>query len=268
MMMTMTTVRWTMARLSFRRMLSWQKRPVSAQILLVILSSCTNRCQLLLERRCARTIAALALELSIGYIPDLLCRFLYGQLNPHDARDPNEVPLESCPQYNGKINVFNSASSRFFAPSDLSGIGGMRCEHIRACPMWRNEHPRYDCIFVNTNPDLEGMAGLDVARVLTFFSFSYRAVLYPCAVVRWYDIVGDSPDKNTGMWVVRPSRRANNSPNISIIHVDTIYRAAHLIPIYGTRFISPNLQHYQSYDSFQRYYVNKYADHHAFEIAS
>jgi hypothetical protein len=54
---------------------------------------------------------------------------------------------------------------------------------------------------------------------------------------------------------------------MSIIHIDSIYHAAHLIPVYGTQFVSHDPKYYQSYDSFRAYYVNKYADHHAFEIA-
>ncbi|KAG1796311.1 uncharacterized protein HD556DRAFT_1467804 [Suillus plorans] len=220
------------------------------------------------QRNRARTVSALALELSIPQLPNMLSRFLFAQLNPNDPRDPLQIPPADCPQYDERISVFNSACSRFFAPSDLSGIGGMRREHIRACPAWRKEHPRYDCIFVNTNPDLEGMRGMDVARVLTFFSFTYRAETYPCAVVRWFDTLGELPDDDTGMWMVQPAHHANNAPHIAIIHVDSIYRAAHLIPVYGSRFIPPNLQHYQTYDSFRRFYINKYADHHSFEIAS
>ncbi|KAG1728405.1 uncharacterized protein EDB91DRAFT_1060620 [Suillus paluster] len=56
--------------------------------------------------------------------------------------------------------------------------------------------------------------------------------------------------------MVQPAHHANNAPYISIIHIDTIYRAAHLIPVYGTQFVSPNLQHYQTYDSFHKFYVN------------
>ncbi|KAG2743052.1 hypothetical protein P692DRAFT_201841927 [Suillus brevipes Sb2] len=202
-------------------------------------------------------LSKLALELSIPQLPNMLSHFLFAQLNLNDPRDPSEVPLATCPQYDKRINIFNSACSRFFAPSDLSGIGGMHREHIHACPAWRKEHPRYDCIFVNVDPDLDRMRGMNVARVLTFFSFTYRTEIYP-----------NSPDEDTGMWVVRPAHHANHAPNISIIHVDLIYRAAHLIPVYGSQFISLNLWHYQTYDSFQKFYVNKYADHHAFEIAS
>lgn len=131
-----------------------------------------------LERKRAHTIAALAIELSIPHLSNLLRRFLFGQLNPNDPHDPSEVPLAYCPHFDDKISVFNSACSRFFAPSDLSGIGGMRREYIRACPIWRNKHPRFDCVFVNTNADLNGMRGMSVARVLTFFSFTYKQELY------------------------------------------------------------------------------------------
>ncbi|KAF8553111.1 hypothetical protein OG21DRAFT_1414849, partial [Imleria badia] len=50
--------------------------------------------------------------------------------------------------------------------------------------------------------------------------------------------------------------------------IDTIYRAAHLIPVYGKHFVPPFLHPMQSYDSFRLFYVNKFADHHSFEIAS
>ncbi|KAG2121944.1 hypothetical protein DEU56DRAFT_926912 [Suillus clintonianus] len=164
--------------------------------------------------------------------------------------------------------IFNSACSRFYAPSDLSGIGGMRIEHIRACPMWRNEAPRYDCVFVNVGSEDVGIRGLEVARIRAFFSFNYGGTTYPCAVLRWFDIIGDSPDEDTGMWMVRPACGANNAAIYNIIHVDTIYRAAHLIPVYGRRFLRRDITLHNSYDTFRTFYVNKYADHHSFELAS
>jgi len=111
------------------------------------------------------------------------------------------------------------------------------------------------------------MRGLEVACVIAFFSFSLRAVRYPCAVIRWFDKVGDDADEDTGMWVVRPGYSANHAPAHAVIHIDSIYRAAHLIPMYGTQFVPWELKFYQSYDSFRAYYVNKFVDHHAFEIA-
>ncbi|KAG1814095.1 hypothetical protein EV424DRAFT_1564563, partial [Suillus variegatus] len=215
----------------------------------------------------AQTIPELAEELDIPHLSDLLRRFLFQQMHPDDPRDPSNVPLSECPLYLSKIAVFNSASSRFYAPSDLSGIGGMRTEHIRSCPSWRGGHSRNDCVFVNTDSSLPGMQGLEVARVCAFFSFQYRGEVYPCVVVRWFDKIGDAADEDTGMWMVRPGEGANNTAGYAIIHIDAIYRAAHLIPVYGTEFLPPELKFYHSYDAFRAYYVNKYADHHAFEIA-
>ncbi|KAG1855909.1 hypothetical protein F4604DRAFT_1883171 [Suillus subluteus] len=221
------------------------------------------------ERNRARNVLALAEELNLPRFPDLIRRFLFEQTRrPDDDRDSAEIPLAGCPRFEGQISVFNSASSRFYAPSDISGIGGMRVEHICACPLWRNEAPHNDCIFINIGSSTEGIRGLEVARVRAFFSFKYGGEIFPCAIVHWFDVIGDSPDKDTGMWMVRPAYSTNHAPLHSIIHVETIYRAAHLIPIYGTRFFPPNVNLHTSYDAFRAYYVNKYVDHHAFEIAS
>ncbi|KIK34572.1 hypothetical protein CY34DRAFT_97728 [Suillus luteus UH-Slu-Lm8-n1] len=78
------------------------------------------------ERKRARTIPDLSAELAIPHLYNILRQFLFGQVNLDDKRSPSEVPLTCFPQFNGKIQVFNSVSSTFYAPSDRSGIGGMR----------------------------------------------------------------------------------------------------------------------------------------------
>ncbi|KAI6017634.1 hypothetical protein PISMIDRAFT_119762 [Pisolithus microcarpus 441] len=144
----------------------------------------------------------------------------------------------------------------------------MHREYIHSCPMWRNAGPHYDCVFIITNPQSEDMSGLDVARILCFFSFKYQGTFYPCAVIHWFDHVRDGPDAATGMWVVRPGYRTHNFQNIAIVHINTIYRAAHLIPVYAVHNInSADVRPHHSYDTFHSFYVNKYADHHAFKIA-
>ncbi|KIK81549.1 hypothetical protein PAXRUDRAFT_155864, partial [Paxillus rubicundulus Ve08.2h10] len=135
-----------------------------------------------------------------------------------------------------------------------------------SCPMWQNEGLRYNCVFVVTDTDAGGMCGMNVAHVLCFFSFNYWGTTYPCAVIRWFDRVGDGPDKDTGMWIVRPSFNMRNLPNITIVHVDSIYPAAHLIPVYGEALIPPEIKPHHCYDIFRTFYVNKFVDHHAFEI--
>ncbi|KIK20998.1 hypothetical protein PISMIDRAFT_12622 [Pisolithus microcarpus 441] len=215
----------------------------------------------------AATIVALADELHIPNLSELVRAFLVGQLYPDNNHDPTDIPHLECPGYEGRISIHNSASSTFYAPSNLSGVGGMHCEYIRAAPMWRQEGPRYDCAFVITDPELEGMHGMDVARILCFFSFKAGGIFYPCAIVRWFDRLGEAPDELTGMWMVRPSFTSNHQCNLAVIHVDTIFRAAHLIPIYGRDFVPREISPCHSYDAFYGFYVNKFADHHAFEIA-
>ena len=99
-----------------------------------------------------------------------------------------------------------------------------------------------------------------------FFSFPYRGAHYPCVVICWFNKIGDEPDEDMGMWKVRLSILPNHWLHFAVIHIDTIYRAAHLIPIYGNRTISRDVRPHHSYDVFCACYVNKYADHHAFEI--
>jgi hypothetical protein len=144
----------------------------------------------------------------------------------------------------------------------------MRREWIRATPSWRKGPPRYDCVFVTTDEAAEGFRGLDVVRVALFFSFDFRGTTYPCALVRWMSCCGDEPDEDTGMWVVKPELDADGSPSSSIVHLDCILRAAHLIGVYGDEVIPIELSFDQSLDAFRAFYVNRFIDHHAFEIAS
>ncbi|KAI6096588.1 hypothetical protein F5141DRAFT_1220658 [Pisolithus sp. B1] len=213
----------------------------------------------------ARTVTELAAELNLQHLPTILEEFLLQQLDAYDNCDSD---LPEWPTYGNKITVVNAAAALFYAPSDISGIGGMWREYIRSCHSWQNGAPRYDCAFVNTDSGLKGMYGLDIVRILAFFSFVSQSKRYPCAVVQWFDRVGDKPDTDTGMWIVRPAFTAQRRPSIGIIHVDTLYRAAHLIPLYATRPVSRNLKPHHSYDSFTAFYINKFIDHHAFSLLS
>lgn len=144
----------------------------------------------------------------------------------------------------------------------------MRRERIRAVESWRNGPGRYDTVFVNVDPSAKGMRGLDVARVRLFFSFSLEGVQYPCALVHWFSRVGDSPDDKTGMWVVKPvADEPDGESRATILHLDTIVRGAHLLPVFGHRHVSRTSSSTDTLDRFTSFYVNKYADHHSFEIA-
>jgi len=163
-----------------------------------------------------------------------------------------------------KISVFHSAIAKFHAPSDPSGTHGMRHKRIHSTPSWRGREPRRDCAFVGKDERESGMRGMDIVRVILFFSFEYGGIYYPCALVERFKTV--QLDPVTGMWVVQPdivrSRRHQ-----SVLHLDAFYRGAHLIPVYGKEKLPVDFHYSDSLDAFRAFYVNKYIDHHANEIA-
>ncbi|KAG2135989.1 hypothetical protein DEU56DRAFT_871547 [Suillus clintonianus] len=234
----------------------------------MLYGTCASSYTTYFERKHARTILNLGKELHLPELPTLLQYFLYDQLYADDNHTSADVPLLRCPNYTGRIQVVNSAVATYFAPSDPSGVGGMHREHIRSTPSWRGGPPRYDCVFVSMDNTTDGINGMDIARVLSFFSFSFRNTVWLCAVVHWFKRIGSKPDEDMGMWMVRPSMNDDQSHEISIIHVDSIFRAAHLVPMFGDKFVPEHVNFHNSLDAYMGFYVNRFADHHAFEIAS
>ena len=196
----------------------------------------------------------------------LIQQFLYAQEHLDSNSSADQAPI-NLPPFHEKITIYPSAVATFYSPSDISGIKGMRYERIRAIGSWRKGPPRYDCIFVETDPDAPGMRGLDIARVRLFFAFTYNGIRYPCALIHWFSRVAESADGGTGMWVVEPDSEDDGKPFTSVIHLDAAVRAAHLLPVFGEGFVSRTLAFTDTLDEFRSFYVNRYVDHHAFEIA-
>jgi len=213
-------------------------------------------------------VVDIALQINQPTFPELIRRFLYDQKYPDCRITSAGVSLDVCPRFSETISVFSSAAVTYYAPSDSGGLHGLRREHIRATPSWRRGPARYDCAFVNSRPELEGMLGLDVVRIFLFFSFTYESVTYPCAFVRWYNLLDVNPDEDTGMWVVQPEEESDGSPTVSVIHLDCIFRAAHLLPIYASSNnpIPHSLSLHETLDTFTAFYVNKFIDHHTFHL--
>ncbi|KAI5984735.1 hypothetical protein EDD15DRAFT_2375005 [Pisolithus albus] len=215
----------------------------------------------------ARSVPALAIELGIPTLSTLIGQFLYEQLQC-ESISPS-AGARRLPVFAGALKVFHSATATFVSPSDPSGIGGMRREKIRAIPVWHHGPARYDTLFVSTDDTFNGMLSMEVARVLCFFSFIYtNGYSYSCALIHWFDRIADEPDDLTGMWMVRPSFMADGSKNLSVIHVDSIVRGAHLLPIFGREQVPRSVDFHNSLDIYRGFYVNRFADYHAFELAS
>lgn len=111
------------------------------------------------------------------------------------------------------------------------------------------------------------ISGYVVARVLLLFSFEYAGEDFPVALVWWYTLSDDSGnrDVDTGMWLVEREYR-NGNPSLEVVHVDTIFRAVHLLPFFGQQQVPRQFSHHKTLDTYAMFYVNKFADHQSFEI--
>jgi hypothetical protein len=68
------------------------------------------------------------------------------------------------------------------------------------------------------------------------------------------------------MWVVHPDT-TDGVRDRTVLHLETFLCAAHLIPVYGNGQMPLDFHFSYSLNAFEGYYVNKYIDHHAHEIA-
>lgn len=171
------------------------------------------------------------------------------------------------PHLQESIKVYTSAVAIYYAPSDISGIHGVARERIHATPSWGKKRiPRYDTVFVVTG-DEPGMKGLDIARVHLIFSVEHRGKTYPCALIQWYSKLEDEPDSLTGMWRVSPDFDESGRPAREVISLDTIIRASHLLGDPDNRPLPPDVTFVTALSKFKAFFVNKYVDHHAYEIA-
>ena len=71
---------------------------------------------------------------------------------------------------------------------------------------------------------------------------------------------------NTGMGQVEPDFNAKEEALYAIIHFDTMICTAHLIGE-SNGPLSTLITYISALDMFDTFYVNKYLDHHVYEIA-
>lgn len=208
--------------------------------------------------------------------PNLTCliqEFIYEQQHPGSSA----CDIANLPQFYKKITIHTAATPTFHAPSNLSNVGGMKCEHIHAVGHWRKGPGHYDTMFINTSSNnasdntgdlsVHGVLGLEVARAHLFFSFALDGVKYQCALVHLFSHTTDMPHNVTSMHVIKPDHLPNGWPATAIIHLDTVFRAAHLLPVFSAHpTLSKHQQFEQTLDLFSQFYVNRYINHHAFKV--
>jgi hypothetical protein len=207
----------------------------------------------------------LATKINQPTLPELIRRFLFDQLVDDDTLSA-DIPLSGCPLFQGRISVFYSATSYFYAPNEQSGMGGMHRQVIRSNPRWRKSYCRYDTVLIQVGNEDEVLSGMQVGRILALLQFQHRDVTYPCAFVEWFVPDGDAPDDATKMWIIKGEETLDMRRNVGLVHIDTIVRPVHLIAVYGNMRIPVNFHFSYSLDVFDRFYLNHYSDYNVHEL--
>ena len=219
-----------------------------------------------------RDVDTLAIEYKQANLRELVRRFLYDQVHASDPDpyldddgnpiDSSSVDLSECPQVYGNIAVHRVAHATFYAPTELAGTAGMHRELIRANPSWRG-HPRFDTVLINTDADEPGMQGMTVGRVMGLMAIQHNGTRYPSALIDWYEKVSEVPSNVTGMYEIQPELDENGQQVTSIVHIDAIFRAVNLSPVFRGTTIPLDFHYSYSLDAFETFYVNKYGDYHS-----
>jgi hypothetical protein len=205
-----------------------------------------------------RNLEKLAEHVSQPKLPLAFRQFLFILDHPDQ---PSPSAIDDCPQFQGEIKVYHSAVASFYTPSDCCGVGGICHEQIRSTPSFHG-HPCHDTVFIvldDTKP------GMEIGRVLLFFSFSYRRKSYSCVLINWY-VHDDEPDADTGMWTVQLECDRRGTPTVQVVQLETIARGAHLLPIYGKERVPDDFSYHDALDSFNSFFLNHFIDHHAHEF--
>ncbi|KAF9552778.1 hypothetical protein CPC08DRAFT_768043 [Agrocybe pediades] len=214
------------------------------------------------DHRCPKYLYPLADYLNEPGLPTAFNTFLYSLRHPKRS-----IPADVNAQVNfcGKIYVFRSATTRFYAPSDLCGMYGMYRQQLRCSPAWYGK-PRYDTAFV-VKDDRQGMMGMQVARLHLLFSFIEKEDVVECALVSWYPLASKDRDPDTGMWIVKPEGTPTLAQRpVQVIPLQSIARGAHLLPRYGVGTLPHFVTYSNALNAFSEYYVNPYIDHHCHEF--
>ena len=187
----------------------------------------------------------------------------------HSNKDaPNDIEaLPPWPRY-ATIRVYHHAHATFYSPSDMSGWEGMHSEIIQCTPCWHKECAHYNTVLLKLN-DVSSIASMVVTRVRLFFTlhlWDNQNTVYLCTLVDHYKILGRQPDHVMSMWKVSLDKVNNNQVLQSVEPLDSIVCAVHLLPVFGTGYIPDHWPYSLTLDSFQQFYINKYADHHSHQI--
>jgi hypothetical protein len=220
-------------------------------------------------------IRDLASHVGVRRLPGLVARYLLGSVCSISEDDSywetfdedrwEDALRDKCVRV-GKVSTFHSVTMRYYSPIDLDGSrGGELKEIIRANPHYRGD-PRYDTILIETDPERTGMSGLDVAQLKLVFTCQVNEKVIPLVLIQWFQKVSDTPDRDTGMWIVEREACVDQTPHYSVLHIDCIFRSVHLLPVFGPDPVTTGLGAHDVLQEFPQFFVNAYSDYHLHEV--
>ncbi|KAF9526304.1 hypothetical protein CPB83DRAFT_817335 [Crepidotus variabilis] len=191
-------------------------------------------------------------------LPSAFRRFLWSILNPDSDIPIHTVPLDECPSFTSRIQVYHSATAYYSGKGDHRGESETYHERIRSVPSQGTSLPRRDAIFIQMNPDQTEMA---IARVQLFFAFKFRAKQYSCAFVQWFEYLEPDP---SGLWTAK-LELLDDQPSMAVIELDRVVRRAHLLPNFKTA-LPPLRDIPQPSNISQSLSLNPYVDYHTYRF--
>jgi hypothetical protein len=106
---------------------------------------------------------------------------------------------------------------------------------------------------------------MEIGCIQLFFSFQYRRKHHSCALITWF-VHADEHDPDTGKWTVTQERDPHGKPTYEVIHIDSIARVVHLVPIFGSSWVLEDFDYHHTLDSYNSFFVNHFVNHHAHEF--
>ena len=179
------------------------------------------------------------------------------------------MPTTEYPQLEGQIYTSNSASSRFYAPSDISRIHGMQWEYICSAPNGRNEGTTSWLCFHSHWQWFWGWQYTKLQHSMSigffFIQVQWCYLSLCCHTLVW-------KDQQCTQWKHRnvegPSCLSTKPLALHCSYPHWYYilccsSGSHL----WCQLISHDLKPCHAYNMFNMFYVNTYVDHHAFSFA-
>ncbi|KAJ8468795.1 hypothetical protein ONZ45_g17114 [Pleurotus djamor] len=223
-------------------------------------------------------LTQLATEYGATHFREALARFILLQNDPETSRRDLERNLWNVRLPFTKLPVWHRIKYQRVDPSMISPItsDSIHC-HPQRLDIRGNTIPaRFDTALINdgTGADI-GVQGYRIGRVRVIFTLpkaSLDTLFEPgvevpehLAFVDWFSPFTHVPERNHGLYKVRPIKDAEGSSVSEVIPIANIRRSVHLFPRFGP-FAPPEWTSNNVLDLCDTFFVNTFTDRHMYRI--